>query len=263
MTTERQTTRDELVDRARAAYDAQRWGAAADDFVAADREAPLGLDDLERLGYASHLVGRSDVAAQTGIRGFTVAAESGEIERAALIGFWTGMTFAFRGDDAQAGAWFARATEVIEKSERDVVAAGYLLIPVGLEQQSRGDDEAALATYEQISAIAERFHDPDLATFGRLGRGESLKNYYEKQSSGRYSVAGTVTDWVKVQFNEARYGRSNGFPCDDIVCDNTWELVKDGMNAWVESQEAICAGLIAGAALVGIGDVLVRVFVLS
>ena len=32
---------------------------------------------------------------------------------------------------------------------------------------------------------------------------------------------------------------------------------------WVDSQEPICAGLIAGAALIGIGDVLVRVFVLS
>jgi len=32
---------------------------------------------------------------------------------------------------------------------------------------------------------------------------------------------------------------------------------------WVDSQEPICAGLIAGAALVGIGDILVKVFVLS
>jgi hypothetical protein len=30
---------------------------------------------------------------------------------------------------------------------------------------------------------------------------------------------------------------------------------------WVDSQEPICAGLIAGAALVGIGDILVKVFV--
>jgi OPT family oligopeptide transporter len=36
-----------------------------------------------------------------------------------------------------------------------------------------------------------------------------------------------------------------------------------GHALWVESQEPICAGLIAGAALVGIGDVLVRVFVLG
>ncbi|MCE3285028.1 MAG: hypothetical protein K0R70_1284 [Steroidobacteraceae bacterium] len=36
-----------------------------------------------------------------------------------------------------------------------------------------------------------------------------------------------------------------------------------GHALWVDSQEPICAGLIAGAALIGIGDVLVRVFVLS
>ena len=67
---------------------------------------------------------------------------------------------------------------------------------------------------------------------------ESLKTYYQYQSSGRYSVDGTVTDWVKVPYNEARYGRSDGFPCDDVVCDNTWELVRDAANAWVADQEA-------------------------
>ncbi len=34
-----------------------------------------------------------------------------------------------------------------------------------------------------------------------------------------------------------------------------------GYQVWVDSQEPICAGLIAGAALVGIGDILVKVFV--
>ena len=50
-----------------------------------------------------------------------------------------------------------------------------------------------------------------------------MKKYYEKQSSGRYSVDGLVTDWVKVKYNEARYGRSNGFPCAGNVCNNTWD----------------------------------------
>ena len=66
----------------------------------------------------------------------------------------------------------------------------------------------------------------------------SLKTYYERQSSGRYSVDGTVTDWVKVPYNEARYGRSNGYPCPDIVCSNTWALIKDGIDAWVADQHA-------------------------
>ena len=70
--------------------------------------------------------------------------------------------------------------------------------------------------------------------FGEGEGVESLKTYYEKQSSGRYSVEGQATVWVKVDYNEARYGRSDGFPCDDSVCDNTWQLVKHGMNKWVQ-----------------------------
>jgi len=67
---------------------------------------------------------------------------------------------------------------------------------------------------------------------------ESMRQYYEKQSSGRYSVAGMVTDPVTVPYNEARYGRSDGYPCASNVCSNTWQLVKDGMDAWVAQQKA-------------------------
>ena len=63
--------------------------------------------------------------------------------------------------------------------------------------------------------------------FGEGNGVESLKTYYETQSSGRYSVDGEVTDWVKVRYNEARYGRSNGYPCAGNVCRNTWDLVQD------------------------------------
>ncbi|MFC4108953.1 immune inhibitor A domain-containing protein [Micromonospora zhanjiangensis] len=74
--------------------------------------------------------------------------------------------------------------------------------------------------------------------FGTGKDTESVKTYYETQSSGRYSVDGEVTDWVKVQYNEARYGRSNGYPCASNVCNNTWALVKDAANKWVEDQKA-------------------------
>ena len=85
--------------------------------------------------------------------------------------------------------------------------------------------------------------DYDRAYFQKLyfgtGAGvESLKTYYEAQSSGRYSVDGQVSDWVKVPFNEARYGRSDGFPCASNVCSNTWDLVRDGINQWVADQES-------------------------
>jgi immune inhibitor A len=67
--------------------------------------------------------------------------------------------------------------------------------------------------------------------FGTAKNTESLKKYYEKQSSGRYSVDGEVTDWVKVPYNEARYG-SNDAPT------GAWYAVQDGVNAWVADREA-------------------------
>jgi immune inhibitor A len=74
--------------------------------------------------------------------------------------------------------------------------------------------------------------------FGQGEGVESLKTYYERQSSGRYSVEGLVTDWVKVPYNEARYGRSDGYPCASNVCSNTWALIKDAVDAWVADRKA-------------------------
>ena len=171
MTTERHLTRDELLERGRAAYDAQAPGPTAVELLmAADREAPLDLDGLELLGESAHLVGRDDLAMQTGMRAFAVGAASGDIERAARAGWWTGMAFAFRGEIAQAGAWFGRAAGLIEKSGRDSVESGYLLIPVGIGQlEGQHDPDAAYQTFQQISSIAERFNDVDLATSGGWG----------------------------------------------------------------------------------------------
>jgi immune inhibitor A len=70
-----------------------------------------------------------------------------------------------------------------------------------------------------------------------FGKKESVKTYYEKQSSGRYSVDGTVSDWVKVPYNEARYGRSNGTPCADNICSNTWNLIADAVTKWTADQK--------------------------
>ncbi|MBB6075944.1 immune inhibitor A domain-containing protein [Streptomyces paradoxus] len=68
------------------------------------------------------------------------------------------------------------------------------------------------------------------------GKGvDSVKTYYEKQSSGRYSVEGEVSDWVKVPYNEARYGNN---ACGDTNCPSVWNVVSDGLNAWVSQQKA-------------------------
>ncbi|MFD7899154.1 immune inhibitor A domain-containing protein [Streptomyces sp. NPDC059743] len=64
---------------------------------------------------------------------------------------------------------------------------------------------------------------------------DSLKTYYEKTSSGRYSVDGTVSDWVKVPYNEARYGSNY---CGSSTCSSAWDAVRDGVTAWTADQKA-------------------------
>ncbi|MFJ4922180.1 immune inhibitor A domain-containing protein [Streptomyces sp. NPDC088725] len=64
---------------------------------------------------------------------------------------------------------------------------------------------------------------------------DSLKTYYEKTSSGRYSVDGEVTAWVKVPNNEARYGSNY---CGSTNCANVWDTVRDGVAAYAAQQKA-------------------------
>ncbi|MFI0770052.1 immune inhibitor A domain-containing protein [Streptomyces sp. NPDC021218] len=79
-----------------------------------------------------------------------------------------------------------------------------------------------------------REHFQDLY-FSKDKKKQSLKKYYEKQSSGRYSVDGEVSDWVKVDWNEARYGSNY---CGDTNCANAWDLIRDGVNQWAKDQKA-------------------------
>ena len=51
---------------------------------------------------------------------------------------------------------------------------GYLLVALALRHLFAGDAAAAHATFDQAARIGERFGDPQLVAFGRLGLGEAL-----------------------------------------------------------------------------------------
>ncbi|WP_220454083.1 immune inhibitor A domain-containing protein [Nocardioides immobilis] len=66
-----------------------------------------------------------------------------------------------------------------------------------------------------------------------------MASYYEEQSSGRYSVEGDVTEWVKVPYNQALYGRGYcGTPPGAPVtsCASTKALVRDALAIWVQTR---------------------------
>ncbi len=64
-----------------------------------------------------------------------------------------------------------------------------------------------------------------------FGDGESFQDFYLHQSNGRFLAKGGVSDWVKVPYNEARYG-SNSIPQND----GYWNFIKDSGNAWYDAQ---------------------------
>jgi immune inhibitor A len=75
----------------------------------------------------------------------------------------------------------------------------------------------------------DRAHYQDLM----FGSGESFKDFYLKQSGGRFLAKGDVSDWVTVPSNEARYG-SNTVPQSD----GYWNYIKDTASSWFAAQKA-------------------------
>ncbi|MER5640485.1 immune inhibitor A domain-containing protein [Kitasatospora sp. NPDC002227] len=65
----------------------------------------------------------------------------------------------------------------------------------------------------------------------------SLRNYYRTQSSGRYDVDGTVSDWVTVPYNEARYGSNKG-PEGSGAWTQAQEFIRDAFDAWYKGEIA-------------------------
>ena len=167
------TTGDGLL-QARESFVRSAWSDAYAGLAAADARGPLASEDLERFAIAAYLLGRADDADSAGSRAHLEAVREGDVARAARAAIWLGMGLMQRGEMAQAGGWIARAARLIEETGYDGTERGLLLVPQALQNLMAGEPAAALATFEEVAAIADRFGDSDLRTLGRLGRGQSL-----------------------------------------------------------------------------------------
>jgi DNA-binding CsgD family transcriptional regulator len=162
------------LEQGRRAFAAQAWADAYEHLEAADGAASLAVEDLERLATAAHMLGRADDATRAWERAHHAAMREGDLARAVRHAFHLVMGFGQRGEAAQAGGWFVRAQSIVDDMGPDSVERGYLMIPLGLRALDSGDPSAAFGFFEDAGAIGARFDDPDLSTFGRLGRGDCL-----------------------------------------------------------------------------------------
>jgi DNA-binding NarL/FixJ family response regulator len=162
----------ELIDRARDSYRHRLWPETFAQLSAADGETALGAAELDLLCTAAYLVGRDGDADELSGRAYHAWLRAGEPAAAARRACWLGLQLLLRGEAVRAGAWYARATELV--GDRDMAERGYVLLPEGLRQLGEGRARAALATFGELDELGVRFDDPDLKAVGRLGRGQAL-----------------------------------------------------------------------------------------
>jgi DNA-binding CsgD family transcriptional regulator len=162
------------VERGRASYERQAWSEAYTALSAADRECPLGPEDLERLATAAYVLGRSTDHAHIGTRAFHQWLTRGDPASAARCAFWLGFGLLMKGERARSSGWLGRVQRLLEEYDLDCVARGYLLVPEGLRRLGTGDPAGAYASSSGAVEIGGRFRDPDLTAMGRLGQGQSL-----------------------------------------------------------------------------------------
>jgi DNA-binding CsgD family transcriptional regulator len=163
---------DEL-DRGRELFGRPTWGDAFAELSAADREAGLELEDLERLAVAAYLVGADRDSDGAWLRAHHECLRRGDRVRAARCAGWLAQGLLLRGEMAQGSGWLARAQRLLDEAHHDGVERGYLLVPVAL-QSFEQDPESAHATFERAAGIGVRFGDVDLTAYCRAGQGRAL-----------------------------------------------------------------------------------------
>ena len=153
----------------RAAFLRREWRTAYDELAA---DGMLGLDDLERLATAAHLIGSSDTADRWA-RAHQACLQAGELSRAARCAFWLAYGLTVAGEVARGSGWFGRADELVDQIGADCAERGYLLVPRAIAC-CEDDPSAALERFEAASEIAVRFADPDLGAMADMGCGQAL-----------------------------------------------------------------------------------------
>ena len=163
-----------VADAARADFDNGAWSAAYQRFSAADRDHPLGQDDVERLAVAAQLVGEDEISASCWERAHLQLLERGEVARAVRCAFWLASGLFSRGETARGGGWVGRAQRLLEDHDLDCVERGFMIIPRSLANLEQGNPSEAHRLSQEAIALGQRFGDTDLLTLGRLVQGRAL-----------------------------------------------------------------------------------------
>ena len=114
----------DALDRGREFFGRHAWADAFAELSAADRVAPLELEDLERLAVAAYLVGADGESDDAWLRAHHEYLRRGEVVKAARCAGWLAQGLLLRGEIAQGGGWLARAQRLLDEGHHDDVGRG-------------------------------------------------------------------------------------------------------------------------------------------
>ena len=161
--------------RGRDAFQREAWSDACTLLTQADREAPLDVEDLERLAAAAFLIGEDAASIDALTRAHHAFLERDEPISAArnAVRLAFGM-FERPALQAQATGWLARARRLLDECGADCPELGFLLCAEAFARVRANDIVGAGALFAQAAAIAARFKDRDVLALARHGQGRVL-----------------------------------------------------------------------------------------
>ncbi|MFI5307752.1 MAG: LuxR C-terminal-related transcriptional regulator [Polyangiales bacterium] len=165
---------DGTLERGLTCFAQRAWADAYDALSEADHRAPLGPDDLERMGQAAGLSGQDGEMLKIWERSYQAQLDAGRDLRAARAAFWLGYRLLAYGETGRASAWLSRCRRICERHPEGCAEQGYLCLPLARQQLGVGDADAAYATASEAAAIGERFGDAELLTLARQLQGRVL-----------------------------------------------------------------------------------------
>lgn len=164
----------ELRDRGRAAYRRRAWIEAFTALAAADEGEPLPLDDLDLLATSAYLTGKEADGDELAARAYREWLDRDAPDQAARRAIWLALLLLLRGEAAASNGWRSRAKRLIDDSDLECSATGYLHMLTAMDLLEAGDAAGSLASARAMTAVAEHFSDPDLMAFGQLCTAEAL-----------------------------------------------------------------------------------------
>lgn len=162
------------LEKGRDHYGRREWADAFESLKRAQDNAPLDLPDLDRLVWSAGLIGDDAEFLRALEHLHETCCENGDMRQAARSAFWIGFRHFSTGSTSQAMGWLARAERQLDKVGDECAEHGYLLLPTVYRHLFADENEAAEAIARDVTEIAERCGDPDLAAIARNLRGRAL-----------------------------------------------------------------------------------------